>query len=213
MGFRRGKRLAGQDQLLGAALADGPRQGLRAAAARHDAERHLGQREARALCGVEKIAAAGDLAAAAIGRAVDGADDRNRAVDQRPHHPLEDDVLARPCLVGHAAPFLQVAAGAERLVAGASQNDAAQALGIKRRVLEIAHEVAPHLGVERIGCVRPIEPDDRHMLVDGLDRKCFERGRVCAHIASQENPFPLRRIFPTDGEGKCAVQHSVSVSQ
>jgi hypothetical protein len=23
----------------------------------------------------------------------------------------------------------------------------------------------------------------------------------------------LRRIFPTDGEGKCAVQHSVSLSQ
>ena len=31
--------------------------------------------------------------------------------------------------------------------------------------------------------------------------------------ASQVNPFPLRRIFPVEGEGKCAVQHSVSVSQ
>ena len=128
VGFRRGKRLAGQDQFLGPALADGAGQGLRAAAARHDAERHLGQRKARALGGVEEIAAARDLAAAAIGRAVDGADDRDRAVDQRPHHPLEDDVLARPRLVGHAAAFLQVAAGAERLVAGAGQDDAAQAL-------------------------------------------------------------------------------------
>ena len=47
-------RAAGQDQLLGAALADGARQGLRAAAAGHDAERHLGQREARILGRVEK---------------------------------------------------------------------------------------------------------------------------------------------------------------
>ena len=30
---------------------------------------------------------------------------------------------------------------------------------------------------------------------------------------SQVNPFPLRLILPDDGEGKCAVQHSVSVSQ
>ena len=31
--------------------------------------------------------------------------------------------------------------------------------------------------------------------------------------ASQVNPLPDRRIFPVEGEGKCAVQHSVSVSQ
>lgn len=31
--------------------------------------------------------------------------------------------------------------------------------------------------------------------------------------AAQTNPLPFRRIFPTDGEGKCDVQHSVSVSQ
>ena len=30
---------------------------------------------------------------------------------------------------------------------------------------------------------------------------------------SHENPLPWRRIFPVEGEGKCAVQHSVSVSQ
>ena len=31
--------------------------------------------------------------------------------------------------------------------------------------------------------------------------------------ASQENPLPRRRIFPVEGDGKCAVQQSVSVSQ
>ena len=157
VGFRRRKRLAGQDQLLGPALADGARQGLRAAAARHDAERHLGQRKARGLRGVEEIASPRDFAAAAIGRAVDGADDRDRAVDQRPHHPLENDVLTGPRLVGHAAALLQIAAGAEGLVAGAGQDDAAQAFRIERDVLEAAHEIAPHLGVERVGGVRPVQ--------------------------------------------------------
>jgi hypothetical protein len=33
------------------------------------------------------------------------------------------------------------------------------------------------------------------------------------HNISQLNPSPLRRILPADGEGKCAVQHNVSVSQ
>src|SRR5205085_9468793 len=141
-----------------AALANGTWECLRAAAARHDAERHLGKRKTCALGRVEEIAAARDLATAAVSRAVDGADDRDRTVDQRPHHALEDDVLARPCLVGHAAALLQVAAGAERLVAGAGENDAAQALWIKRRILEIAHEIASHLGVERVGGIRPIEP-------------------------------------------------------
>lgn len=34
-----------------------------------------------------------------------------------------------------------------------------------------------------------------------------------SYTGSQENPSPLRLILPTDGEGKCAVQQSVSVSQ
>ena len=215
MGFRGGKRLAGQDQFLGAALADGARQGLGAAAAGHDAERNLGQRKARGLGGVKEIATARDLAAAAIGRTIDGADDRNRAVDQRPHHPLEDDMLARPRLVGHAAALLQVAAGAERLVARPGQNDAAQAFGIERDVLEAAHEIEAHLGVEGVGGVRPVQPDNRDVLLGSFQQEGLEirRFRRHAHTASQENPSPLRRILPVEGEGKCAVQQSVSVSQ
>ena len=162
----------------------------------------------RGLRGVEKIAAACDLAAAAIGRAVDGADDRDRAVDQRPHHALENDVLARPRLVGHAAALLQVAAGAERLVAGAGQDDAAQALRIERYVLEIAHEVASHLGVERVGCVRPVERTILHVIVDRFERERFEcrRSRSCA---SQEKPLPTRRIFRLKGRknARCSTAY------
>ena len=36
---------------------------------------------------------------------------------------------------------------------------------------------------------------------------------IVGHNISQPNPSPLRRILPADGEGKCAVQHNVSVSQ
>ena len=39
------------------------------------------------------------------------------------------------------------------------------------------------------------------------------RSRSHGYTVSQEKPLPLRLILPTDGEGKCAVQHSVSVSQ
>ena len=37
--------------------------------------------------------------------------------------------------------------------------------------------------------------------------------RLGAYTISQVNPLPLRLILPDEGEGKCAVQHSVSVSQ
>ncbi|MEZ0099600.1 hypothetical protein ABIF25_003182 [Bradyrhizobium elkanii] len=33
------------------------------------------------------------------------------------------------------------------------------------------------------------------------------------HAVSHTNPLPFRLILPIDGEGKCAGQHSVSVSQ
>jgi hypothetical protein len=39
------------------------------------------------------------------------------------------------------------------------------------------------------------------------------RRQAASYTASHVNPSPLRRILPDDGEGKCAVQHSVSVSQ
>jgi hypothetical protein len=36
---------------------------------------------------------------------------------------------------------------------------------------------------------------------------------TAGYAATLENPSRQRRIFPVEGEGKCAVQHSVSVSQ
>ena len=86
---------------------------------------------------------------------------------------------------------------------------------IERHILEIAHEIAAHLGVERVGGIRPVQPDDAYMRIDALDGEGREILRFPrhAHTVSQEKPLPLRLIRPTDGEGKCAVQHSVGVSQ
>ena len=59
--FLGAKRLAGEDELLGAALADRARQELRAAGAGHDAERHLGEREARRRRRIDEVAGERDL--------------------------------------------------------------------------------------------------------------------------------------------------------
>ena len=141
-------------------------------------------------------------------------DDGDAAAFQRAQHAVDPRFIVERILRGlEGAELRDVGAGSKCLVARACENDATQALRIERRILETAHEIAAHLGVERVGGIRPIEPDDCHMLVDRLDRKRLESGRVRTHVASQENPLPLRRIFPTEGEGKCAVQHSVSVLQ
>ncbi|MET4171562.1 hypothetical protein ABIF68_000458 [Bradyrhizobium japonicum] len=51
--------------------------------------------------------------------------------------------------------------------------------------------------------------------VDARDKPGHDGSRAIAarYTAAHTNALPLRLIFPTDGEGKCAVQHSVSVSQ
>lgn len=39
------------------------------------------------------------------------------------------------------------------------------------------------------------------------------RGEAKGYVISHTNPLPLRLILPADGEGKCAGQHRVAVSQ
>ena len=83
--------------------------------------------------------------------------------------------------------------------------------------MSTAAESFETLALERVDAhvliVRPVQPHDQHMRIDPFERECLERRRGRAHIASQVKPSPLRLIRPTEGEGKCAVQHSVSVSQ
>ncbi|MGX1414304.1 hypothetical protein AB7M43_004396 [Bradyrhizobium elkanii] len=169
LGLGSRERLAGQDQFLGAALADGARQILRAAATWHDAERHFGQREACIGRGVDKVERRRDLAAAAIGRTIDRADHGNRTAQQSAQHALEDQMLCLPGLVRHAVALLQIAPGAERLVAVSGQDHRAQPLDVGREALEQFHQIEAHLGVHRIGRFRPVQRHQQDIAITPFD--------------------------------------------
>ena len=84
---------------------------------------------------------------------------------------LEDGVLAPPVFLRHAVALLQVAARAERPVAPAGENGAADALAVH---VQRAHELQllePHQGVARVRDLRPVEHDQQDMLVDPFDVK------------------------------------------
>ncbi len=75
--------------------------------------------------------------------------------------------------------------------------------GIERDVLETAHEIAPHLGVQRVGSIRPVEPDDGDVFAGLFEGERLEtRGFHRTHAASQENPLPARRILPGGRRGE-----------
>jgi len=78
---------------------------------------------------VGKIAGERQLASARVGGAVDGGNHGNGTGHDRPHHALEHAVLDQPGVVGHAAPLLEVGAGAEDAVAGAGQHHRAASDG------------------------------------------------------------------------------------
>src|SRR5229473_592081 len=113
----RPERKPGEDDLLGAPLADRARQQLRAAGARHDPQRHLGEREARLGYRIGEVAGERHLQPAGEGMAVDRRDHRQRAIEQAPILPLEDLVLRHPVGIAHAVALLEIAAGAEGALA------------------------------------------------------------------------------------------------
>jgi hypothetical protein len=134
-----------------------PRQGLRAAATRHDADRHLGQREARAAHGIGEVADQHCLQPAGIGVTIDHGDDRHRQLQQRIAAAFEDLVLVLPCRLRHAAALLQIAAGTKDTVAGAGQHDTARVSRIVDQPCPQVEQVEPHLrvlGVAHLGAVQ-----------------------------------------------------------
>jgi hypothetical protein len=125
------ERLTRQNYLLGAPHADRTRQVLRARRARHDAERHLGQREARRRHRVDEVAGQRDLHAAGVGGTVDRGDDRNRTIHDGPDHLLDDGVLAAPDGIAHALALLEVGAGAKPRAPSPISTQAARSLDVK----------------------------------------------------------------------------------
>ena len=81
---------------------------------------------------------------------------------------LDDRVLRAPGLVRHALAFLEIAAGAERLVACPGDHDAAQVTGIERERHEELLQIAPHLRVERVAELGTIESDEEEPVFEAV---------------------------------------------
>ena len=71
---------------------------------------------------------------------------------------LEDDVLRAPRLVRHLVAFLEVAARAERALAGAGEDHRAGVAVVLERI-EARKEIFAHRGVHRVHLVGAIEGD------------------------------------------------------
>src|SRR5262245_4147696 len=123
-----GKGTSRQYQLLGAPLANDPRQRLRAAPARHDPDRDLGESKLGGLRCIGEITVQNELESSRVGRAVDCGYHRDRTIANRAKHSLEGLVLRAPFRVAQRIALLQVGARAKRLVARAGQHNAAMTL-------------------------------------------------------------------------------------
>ena len=134
--------------------------------------------------GVDEVSRGRDLAAAADRRAVDGGDERERAAHQRPQHALEDGMLSLPRLVGHALAFLEVAAGAERLLASARQHDPRSLCGSSAKPSNSSMRSRPICVFSALKTSGRFKRDEENVLVTALDR---QRLIVRAH------PSPSRR--------------------
>ena len=71
----------------------------------------------------DEVGALGQLAATAVGDAVDGGEDRLAQLPHGVEGAVEGLALAQPVLLGHALALPQVAADGEGSVAGAGQDD------------------------------------------------------------------------------------------
>src|SRR5712671_5109988 len=188
-GLLGGEGKARQDNLLRPALANGPGKILGSPCSRHYSKRNLRQRKAR-ICGrIDEIRSRGDLAAAPVGRAVDGSHQRNWTSCDRPNHSFENCVLRPPAFIGHAVAFLQIPAGAKRLFAAAGNNRGAQPLQIDREGLEQFHEIEPHTRIHRVRHLGPIERDKKEVIVAPRNGNSLD---ISAHL---DLLFPATRVL------------------
>jgi hypothetical protein len=144
-----------------------------AAAARHDAQRHLGQREARAAHRIGEVAGQHGFQPAGIGMAVDRGDHRHRQVQQRVAAAFEDRVLVLPRRRRQALARLQVGAGAEDAVARTGQHDAAHLARIVGQVRPQIEQIEPHPCVLRIAHFRAVQRHLQQVLADHVGQDCF----------------------------------------
>ena len=142
---------------------------MRAHGPGHNPQGHLGEGEASSARRIDEVRVQRQLAAAGIGGAVNGGNNRNRARAQRQRRELEQGMLAPPSFLGHALALLEVGAGTKRPVATARDDDAAKVLGVNEQTLEKFLLLDPHLGVHGVGHLGPVEGDDENMVFHPLN--------------------------------------------
>jgi hypothetical protein len=76
--------------------------------------------------------------------------------------------------------LLQVAAGAERLVAVPGQDHRPQAFDVGRKAFKQLHQIEPHLGVHGIGGLRPVQRDQQDVAVAAFDFDGLEISLHCS---------------------------------
>src|SRR5688572_25486789 len=184
--------VAGQDPLERHTRASQPRQALRAAVPRDDAQTHLGQAHLRA--GARRAQRAGEreLEAAAQREAVE-AGDRGLA------HALQarEDLLAEGGQVLrlerlHLRQLVDVGAGHEGLVAGAGHDQAAHGrVGLE--LVEGGRELAQRALVERVEHLGSIDRDGRDLTV-ALDEQRLVAHRLLRHGWAPNRPWAGARL-------------------
>jgi hypothetical protein len=148
-------RLAAEHELLRPGDAHAPRQAARAAEARNDAQLDLGLTEARLLGGVDPVAGAGQLAAAAQGVAVHGRDAGDGQFLQRREHPMPEAAEGFRLLGREAAHLRDVGARGE----GASRPRDHYS-GCLARAGDRLLERRQRRAIQGIECVRSVECED-----------------------------------------------------
>ena len=95
--------------------------------------------------------------------AIHRGDDRDLAIQHGPEGTLKNLMLMAPGGIGHALAFLEVAARTKGTPAGCGQDDAADIAGLRDQRRPDRVQITPHLRVEGVGNLWPIEADDLDM--------------------------------------------------
>src|SRR5204863_8047347 len=125
---------------------------------------------------------------------LDGGHHRYRAAQHALRGLLEDHVLGTPRLVGHPVALLEIATGAERLVAGAGEDHGAR-VGITGERVEAGEQILAHGGVHRVVLLGAVEGDGDDVVVRRTgEEEVTIHGTYCsgAREAGLDRGWPVR---------------------
>ena len=162
VGLLGGDRVAGHQHLQGLARREHAGKQCRRAAAGGQADHRFGLAEGRVVGRDDEVGALGDLAAAAVGDAVDRGEDRLAQLAKGVEGAVEVLALPQPVLLGHVLALAQVAADREGPVTRAGDDGDADG-GTDGDRLQDLRQPRPHLRGDRVVGVWPVQGDERHL--------------------------------------------------